>query len=141
MAKRSRSAPASPSKPTVGAGKGASRKTVPGASLKKSRSRLGEPRGPQRVGNVLAELMARYGIARVQSTQALEAAWRSAAGELLGQYTRVGTLRRGKLEVITANSTLVQELSFQKTSLLAALAKALPDERINDLRFRVGPIA
>ena len=39
-----------------------------------------------------------------------------------------------------ANSTLVQELSFQKPALLETLTRLLPDERIRDLRFRVGPI-
>lgn len=97
-------------------------------------------RGPQAIGNVLSELMARRGFARVQSVAALEDAWRAAAGPLAAQYTRVGQLRRGALEVVVANSTLVQELGFQKADLLAALAQLLPDETIKNLRFRVGSI-
>jgi hypothetical protein len=42
--------------------------------------------------------------------------------------------------VTVANSTLVQELSFQKPALLESLASLLPDEPIRDLRFRVGPV-
>ena len=38
------------------------------------------------------------------------------------------------------NSTLVQELSFEKTRLLKTLAQLVPDEKIRDLKFRVGPI-
>ncbi len=98
------------------------------------------PRGPQTIGNVLSELMARRGYARVQSAEAYAAAWREAAGPLVAKYTRPGQLRRGTLEVVVANSTLVQELGFQKTALLKALAKLLPDEGINNLRFRVGNI-
>jgi predicted nucleic acid-binding Zn ribbon protein len=97
-------------------------------------------RGPQMIGNVLSELMSRRGYARVQSASAYEAAWREAAGPLAAQYTRVGPLRRGTLEIVVANSTLVQELGFQKCSLLQNLAELLPDERIENLRFRVGPI-
>jgi hypothetical protein len=44
------------------------------------------------------------------------------------------------LEVVVANSTLMQELGFQKQDLLGALAKLLPDEGIKNLRFRVGNI-
>jgi hypothetical protein len=44
------------------------------------------------------------------------------------------------LEVIVANSTLVQELGFQKLALLKNLAALLPDEGIENLRFRVGNI-
>ena len=96
--------------------------------------------GPQHIGSILSELMARRGYARVQSAAAYDAAWREAAGKLAAEYTRVGSLRRGTLEVIVANSTLVQELGFQKPALLKTLAKLLPDEGIKDVRFRVGTI-
>ncbi len=97
-------------------------------------------RGPQHIAGILTQLMARRGYARQQSGAALEDAWRSAAGDLLAQYTRVGQVRRGALEVIAANSTLVQEMSFQKPALLDALRRLLPDEAIKDLRFRVGQV-
>jgi len=103
-------------------------------------SRGSKKLGPQAIGNVLSELMARRGYARVQSTEAIETAWREAAGPLAAEYTRIGQLRRGALEVIVANSTLVQELGFQKQNLLTALTKLLPDEPIKTLRFRVGSI-
>ncbi len=98
------------------------------------------PRSPKHIGDVLSELMARRGFARVQSAEQFEAGWREAAGTTIAQYTRPGTLRRGTLEVTVANSTLMQELVFQKPTLLKALAKLLPEERIEDLRFRVGAI-
>ncbi len=97
-------------------------------------------RGPQAIGNVLSELMARRGYARVQSAAAYDAAWREAAGPLAARYTRVGLLRRGTLEVVVANSTLMQELGFQKNALLKSLAVLLPDEGIEGLRFRAGNI-
>jgi predicted nucleic acid-binding Zn ribbon protein len=98
------------------------------------------PRGPQPMSSVMAELMARSGFARVQSTTALEAAWQGAAGTLVGPHSRAGAIRRGKLEVTVTSSTLAQELTFQKATLLEALRKSLPNETIRDLRFRVGPI-
>jgi predicted nucleic acid-binding Zn ribbon protein len=94
--------------------------------------------GPKSIGNVLSELMARRGYARVRSAETFEAAWREAAGPLTAQYTRVGQLRRGTLELIVANSALVQELGFQKENLLATMSRLLPDEAIQNLRFRVG---
>ena len=97
-------------------------------------------RGPQAIGNVLSELMARRGYARVQSAAAYDAAWREAAGPLASQYSRVGSLRRGTLDIVVANSTVVQELGFQKNALLKSLAVLLPDEGIENLRFRVGNI-
>jgi predicted nucleic acid-binding Zn ribbon protein len=95
---------------------------------------------PQKMGDLLAELLARRGYARQQATQNYEAAWRQAAGEPLARQTRVGTVRRGALEVTVANSVLLQELTFQKHSILERLARLLPEERIDKLRFRVGPL-
>lgn len=106
----------------------------------KPRRSIGTGRGPRAIGDVLAELMARQGFARVQSSEAFEAAWQEAAGELASRYSRAGRVRRGKLEVTVANSTVVQELVFQKPALLETLRGLLPDQKINDIRFRVGPI-
>jgi len=76
----------------------------------------------------------------LQAGAAYEAAWSEAAGPLAAQYSRIGQLRRGTLEVVVANSTLIQELTFQKGGLLKSLARLLPDQPIQDLRFRLGAI-
>jgi len=96
--------------------------------------------GPEPIANILAELMARRGWARLQSSATVEAAWREAAGEQLAQYSRPGPIRRNTLEVVVANSTLLQELTFQKSAILSRLDSLLPDQRIRDLRFRLGTI-
>jgi predicted nucleic acid-binding Zn ribbon protein len=97
-------------------------------------------RGPQPIGDILSQVMARRGLARVQSGEAFASAWKTAAGDLLAGYSRAGQVRRGVLDVIVANSVLVQELTFRKAALLADLGRLLPDERIVDVKFRVGPI-
>jgi len=102
-------------------------------------------RHPQKIGDVLSELMARRGYGRVQSGEALEAAWAEAAGSLelgplVADFTRVGALRGGTLDVIVGNSTLMQELGFQKQLLLKSLAQRLPDQPIKNIRFRVETI-
>jgi predicted nucleic acid-binding Zn ribbon protein len=92
----------------------------------------------QPIGDILSELMAKTGFARIQSGEALAAAWRSAAGELAARYSRAGSVKRGKLEIVVSNSTLLQELNFRKKDLIATLAGALPDHGIRDLKFRLG---
>ena len=96
-------------------------------------------KGPEPIKEILAQLMAKQGFARVQGGAALEAAWKQVAGEM-APFTRVGSVKRGKLEVTVSHSALVQELTFRKAGLLSALKQALPDEKIADLRFRVGPV-
>ena len=99
-----------------------------------------QPRGPQPIGDILTQLMARRGIARVRASESWETAWRQAAGEFAAGHTRVGTVRRGVFEVVSANSTLVQELTFRKAELINQLTRLLPDEKITGLRFKVGAI-
>ncbi|MBN2294802.1 MAG: DUF721 domain-containing protein [Pirellulales bacterium] len=103
-------------------------------------TRNSKSRGAQPIGDILAELMARKGFARARGEEAYQAAWQEAVGEPVAQYTRTGKLRRGLLEIIVANSMLIQELTFQKVGLLKSINQKLPDEKIRDFRFKVGPV-
>jgi hypothetical protein len=95
---------------------------------------------PQPIADVLAQLMARRGYAREQSCAAYGEAWASAVGEPWSKFTQAGLVKRGALEIIVANSALVQELGYRKIELLAKLSQLLPNQNIRDLRFRVGSI-
>src|SRR5262245_60591760 len=95
---------------------------------------------PQRIGDVLAELMARRGYARQQSFERYAEVWRQVAGEMLAACSRATQVRRGVLEVLVSNSTMIQEIAFQKPQLVRRLADALPEEKIRDLRLRVGRV-
>lgn len=95
------------------------------------------------MADVLGELLARRGFARVQAGDDLAAAWRSAigstaSGDLIAQHTRVGGIRRGVLEIRVAHSALVQELAFHKHDLLTALQTSSPEQQITDLKFKTG---
>jgi predicted nucleic acid-binding Zn ribbon protein len=95
---------------------------------------------PKPIGNIVAELLARRGYGRLQAADGFATAWRQAAGDGLAARSRAGQVRRGVLEVWVENSTLVQEMSFEKSRLLKIICQLLPDEKIRDLKFRVGPI-
>jgi predicted nucleic acid-binding Zn ribbon protein len=99
-----------------------------------------KPGRPQPIAEILSDLMVRRGYARQQAGSACVDAWRSVAGEALAAQTCVARCRRGVLEVLVANSTLVQEITFRKAGLIEALARLLPEERITDLKLRVGRV-
>ncbi len=99
-----------------------------------------ESRDPRPIGDILAELMARGDFARARSEDAYRAAWKEAVGEAAAVYTRTGKLSRGALEIIVANSMLVQEFTYRKADLLKKLQENLPGEKIRGLRFKVGQI-
>lgn len=95
---------------------------------------------PQSLSNVLSELIARRGIGRSTAAQSLGDVWCRVVGEGFADWTRAAGIRRGVLEVTVADSTTVQELMFRKGELLSQLGRELPEARIKDLRFRVGPL-
>lgn len=96
---------------------------------------------PQPIKEVLAELILRRGYAREQSAAAFDAAWRAAAGEFMAGHTRCGLLRRGVLEIVVANSLMMQEITFRKAALVTELVRLLPSAQIKDIKLRVGVIS
>lgn len=95
---------------------------------------------PKPIANVLSELLARRGYARVQAASEFGDAWRQAAGEALAACTRPGAVRRGVLEVVCSNSLMMQEMTFQKPALIKRLAELMPSHEIRDLKVRVGQV-
>jgi predicted nucleic acid-binding Zn ribbon protein len=98
-------------------------------------------RRPKQIGDVLAQLITARGYGRIQASAYFATAWKQAAGEVFAQYTRPGSLRRGVLEITVSNSTIVQELTFQKQAVIGKLQTLLPDAGIRDVRFRIGDIS
>ena|SRR5262245_35174497 len=98
-----------------------------------------EPRGPERLSEVLSRLFTARGWGRQQERIRLESAWVEAAGPEYARVTRVAGFRRSVLEVEVKGAVPMQELSqFHKRRVLGQLRKALPEVTIADLRFRAG---
>jgi predicted nucleic acid-binding Zn ribbon protein len=95
---------------------------------------------PKPMKSVMSQLLAKRGYAQVQTAAGCEAAWRQAVGEQLAGHTRPGNVRRGVLEILVRNSSVLQELSFLKAKAVKTLTKLIPEQQIKDLRFRVGTL-
>ncbi len=99
-------------------------------------------RGPVPLAEVLGDLFAARGLARVRGTAELAEAWAHAVGEAGQGRTRVDGVRRGVLTITVAHPTLLAELAtFRKAELLAALRRKLAEVTIHDIRFRIGSIS
>jgi predicted nucleic acid-binding Zn ribbon protein len=92
------------------------------------------------MADVVSGLLARRGYGQLKSTAEYTRAWLEATGPTLGPQTRAGNIRRGVLEVVVSNSSVLQELTFRKKQLLKKLTELVPTQKIRDLRFRVGAI-
>jgi predicted nucleic acid-binding Zn ribbon protein len=98
-------------------------------------------RGPENLAEILSRLFTARGWGRRQGRLHLERAWEEAAGKDVAPHTRVGSLRRGVLEITVGNAVLLQELThYHKRRLLEQLRKRLPGTSITDLRFRSGVV-
>lgn len=93
---------------------------------------------PKRLGEVLAELAASSGYGRVLATAEWEVAWRRVVGSEIAAQTAVKLPRAGRVEVVVTHPVLLQELSFRKEELIAALRRELPHQKVHDIRFRLG---
>lgn len=100
-----------------------------------------DPRGPRPLSDVLGELFALRGYGRMHAMLSLQSAWDAAVGEPYRARTRLGEIRRNTLTVTVDHPALLEELSaYRKHELLQALREACPGSRIDDLRFRIGPV-
>jgi predicted nucleic acid-binding Zn ribbon protein len=95
---------------------------------------------PKPMRDVLSQLLAKRGYAQIQTAATCETAWREAVGQKLAADTRTGNVRRGVLEVLVRNPSVSSELGFLKTKIVKMLTQLVPEQKIRDLRFRVGAI-
>ena len=95
---------------------------------------------PRRMGDVLNVLIARRGYAQVQTAAACGKPGKPPSERNSPGRRRAGEVRRGVLEVVVSNSTVLQELSFRKQELVERLAQLAPAHQIGNLRFRVGEV-
>jgi len=97
-------------------------------------------RKPQKSANLIAQLMARKGYGQQKSANEIDETWNAIAADAWREQTRVGTIRRGVLEIVVSTSVLNQRLEFDKKRLLTELNQRLPQIKLNDIRFRIGNI-
>ncbi len=97
-------------------------------------------RQPKQVKNLISQVITKRGYANQQGSEQLSSKWREILGEPFAPLTQVVGMKRGVLEVLVTNSTLLQEINFQRPQLLKKIQQQLPAAKITSLRFRIGKI-
>ena len=86
-----------------------------------------DPKGPERLSEVLSRLFAARGWGRQQDRLRLERAWAEAVGPEYANITRVAGFRRNVLEVEVKGAVPMQELSqFHKRRCWSGFARPWP---------------
>ncbi len=97
-------------------------------------------REPQKLSDVIAEVIIQRGYARQLELSAFHSAWNAATDTNIAKASQPGKLRRGVLEVTVKNSTILHELTFQKKQILKKLNEQILDHSISDLRLKIGRV-
>lgn len=98
-------------------------------------------RKPKSAKYLINNIIARRGIAAEKSNQKLQNVWDSIVGIDLANQTKIASVKRGVLQVIVANSSVMQFLSFSKLEYKEQINQQMPNEEISDLRFSIGRIS
>jgi len=97
-----------------------------------------DPYEPEKIGNVIAQMIARYGLGETRARKQLAQAWSEVAGSDFAEMTQVLGMRAKKLEIKVLHSALLQELTFRQKDLLADLKQKLPELELKGLKFKAG---
>jgi len=93
--------------------------------------------GVTKIGDIMPQLMVRYGLHRRRNLEQIEEAWRKAVGEQYAAVTEVFKLYRGILTIKVPHNAFMQELSFRHAELIDTLTDSLTEEKIKKIRFVV----
>ena len=97
--------------------------------------------GAVRIGEIIPQIFARYGMHRQLDHDALVQAWTEAVvpclPDSLQGISEPGNVKRGTLEVRVQHAAIVQELLFQEKEILATLNQKVPERKIRKIRFLV----
>jgi predicted nucleic acid-binding Zn ribbon protein len=96
-----------------------------------------EDRFPKKIGSLLSQLISRRGYAQVFASEALQKVVEAEVGSALAASVRVGKVKAGVLQVFASDSVTLQELTFRKRAILKRIQADLPENKVNDLRFRI----
>ena len=93
---------------------------------------------PKTGSQIINQLFAKKGYNQTSSTASVDKRWQQVVGDSLGTRSKPGILRRGVLEIIVQNSSVMQELVFQKSKILKKFKADKETSEIVDLKFKIG---
>ena len=89
---------------------------------------------------LINHLLARKGYGQTESQTDLQTTWQQVVGTKWKNKTMASAIRRGVLDVVVTNSAALQQLNFAKKKLLKGIQEQLPQNKIQNIKFRVGKI-
>lgn len=97
-------------------------------------------KSPDGISNIVTKVIKRIEKQSPGRKEEILKAWQGAAGKKASGHSRPVSLRRKILIIEIDSSTWFYELSLKKKTLLKDIRKELGEEKIENIRFRMGEI-
>ena len=95
---------------------------------------------PEDIKDILSKLITKIQRRGPGTKEKISNAWQRAAGEKAEPHSRPVTIKRKILTVEVDSSTWIYALNLKKKNILDYLKKELGEDKIKDVRFRMGDI-
>ncbi|WP_456433052.1 DciA family protein [Thermosulfuriphilus sp.] len=92
------------------------------------------------IGGILSGLWSSQGWQQRLASRRIWEVWEEAVGREVARRARPESFVRGRLTVVVENSAWMHQLQLQSLRIKKALAKALKEELVKEIRFRLGPV-
>ena len=97
-------------------------------------------READRIDSVIKSIIGKLDKKKNLTSDEVENIWKEIVGEKASAHTRPASLRKKQLVINIDGSSWLYELTLRKNELLAKLKKRMGEDKIKELRFRIGEI-
>lgn len=93
------------------------------------------------ISGILSDLLDRHRIEIGREMARINECWEFIVGEAIAKNTKPAAYHKNVLIVNVDSSVWVQQLQFLKADILARMREVLGNTRVDDVKFKVGPLS
>jgi predicted nucleic acid-binding Zn ribbon protein len=102
--------------------------------------RFKQNKGFTTIGDVIGKVVARHRPAMDHAMIEVWDVWEAAVGDDIAAHAHPAAFKGGMLLVYISNSTRLHHMRFMEKELIRKLNRALGDERVKAISFKIGPV-
>lgn len=97
-------------------------------------------KSPEDIKNILDKVIVQIEAKAPGKKEVILNAWQKSVGEKAAGHSRPVSIRKSVLTIEIDSSTWLYELNLKRKSILKDIKKELGEDKIRDIRFRMGDI-
>lgn len=104
--------------------------------------------GPKKIKDVVSDILSSLtgektlgaGQKKILFEEEIRKIWTDSVGEKAASHSKPTSLRNGRVVVLVDNSAWLYELTLKKEKIIRDLKQYLGEEKIQEIRFKIGEI-